>query len=61
MKGKMLLTRNGGTPVMVSSIEDIIRSLGDLIQGFDDVEIDRNQVLARIGINYIQFGIIQYC
>ncbi len=48
MKGKMLFTRNGGTPVMVSSIEDIIRSLGDLIQGFDDVEIDRNLVLARI-------------
>lgn len=61
MKGKMLLTRNGGTPVMVSSIEDIIRSLGDLIQGFDDVEIDRNQVLARIGIEYTQIGIIQYC
>lgn len=61
MKGEMLFTRNGGTPVMVSSIEDIKRSLGDLMQGFDDIEIDVNQVLARIGIDYIQIGIIQYC
>ncbi len=61
MKGKMLFTRNGGTPVVVSSIEDIKRSLGNLIQGFDDIEIDGKHVLARMGIDYIPIGIIQYC
>ena len=40
MKGKMLFTRNGGTPVRVSSIEDIKGSLGDMLHGFDDVEIE---------------------
>ena len=46
---------------MVSSIEDIKRSLGHLIQGFDDIEIDGKHVLARMGIDYIPIGIIQYC
>lgn len=59
MKGKMLFTRNGGTPVVVTSIEDIKRSLGELLQGFDDIEIDRNHVLARKGIDYIEIGTIQ--
>lgn len=58
---KMLFTRNGGTPVMVSSIEDIKKNLGDMLQGFDDVEIDGSKVLARIGIDYIPIGRIQYC
>ncbi len=61
MKGKMLFTRNGGTPVRVSSIEDIKGSLGDMLHGFDDVEIEGNHVLARKGINYIQIGTIQNC
>ncbi len=59
MKEKRLFTRNGGTPVVVSSVDEIKRSLGDSIKGFDDVEIDGNQVLARIGIDYIQIGTIQ--
>ena len=46
---------------MVSSIEDIKKNLGDMLQGFDDVEIDGNLVLARIGIDYIPIGRIQYC
>lgn len=59
MKEKRLFTRNGGTPVIVSSVDEIKKSLGDSIKGFDDVEIDGNQVLARIGIDYIQIGTIQ--
>ena len=56
----MLFTRNGDTSVMVSSVEDIKRYLGDMLQGFDDIEIERNLVLARIGIDYIEIGTIQY-
>ena len=41
---KMLFTRNGGIPVMVSSIEDIKKNLGDMLQGFDDVEIDGKEI-----------------
>lgn len=57
----MLFIRNGGTPVVVSSIEDIKKNLGDMLQGFDEVEIERNHVLARKGLDYIQIGVIQYC
>ena len=58
---KMLFTRNGDIPVMVSSNEDIKKNLGDMLQGFDDVEIDGSKVLARIVIDYIPIGRIQYC
>lgn len=61
MKGKMLFTRNGGTPVMVSSVEDIKKYLRDTLQGFDDIEIERDLVLARKGIEYIAIGEIEYC
>ncbi len=61
MKRNMLFTRNGGTPIIVSSIGDIKKNLGELIQGFDDIEIDRGLVLARKGIDYIAIGKIQYC
>ena len=60
MKGKMLFTRYGGTPIIVSSIEDIKKNLGELMQGFDDIEIDRGIVLARKEIDYIAIGTIQY-
>lgn len=59
MKEKRLFTRNGGTPVIVSSVDDIKRSLGDSIQGFDDVVIDGTRVLARIGIDYVHIGEVQ--
>lgn len=61
MNRKMLFTRYGGTPQIVYSIEDIIRNLGELMQGFDNIEIDQGRVLARKGIDYIVIGTIQYC
>ena len=58
---KALFKRNGSTPLVVSSIDDIKKSLGELMQHFDDVVIHDNLVLAQKGGEYVAIGTIQYC
>ena len=45
---KRFFTPNGGIPVEVSSLDDIKTLLGDQFDGFSNIEIDRNLVLAYL-------------
>lgn len=45
--GQKILYLNGGTPVPVISIEDIVRYMGDCLDGFANIEICEDKVLVK--------------
>ena len=45
---KKIFTPNGGKPIVVSSLEDIIDYMRDHLDGFSGVETHENYVLAYI-------------
>lgn len=45
--GKKIFYPNGGKPVPVSSIEDIVDYMGDYLDGFANIEICEGKVLVN--------------
>ena len=45
---KMIFTPNGGEPVNVDNLQDIVTHMGSHLDGFSRIENDGNMILAYI-------------